>query len=231
MLAPLSRLLLVCCSTCTPPCCSCCCSTFCCSSVWEAAAATQPAADGRERGRRRWARTVTGESWSAATRGPAAQRLRGAMPRSVHTAGPHRRRRRRRQLCGSSGGAGGPPTLPVPLEDKASVSDITIAPFPRRAPPVKSFVAVPNKSLVQVSNREGGVRSRCDLLSSRVTSIVASTVVCARVAESVVCAHVAGSKYPRLRYVIQRTASIRAALRENLLTCCAGSEARSAAQS
>ena len=84
-------------------------------------------------------------------RGPAAQRLRGAAPRSVHTAGPHRRRRRRRQLCGSSGGAGGPPTLPVPLEDKASVSDITIAPFPRRAPPVKSFVAVPNKSLVQVS--------------------------------------------------------------------------------
>ena len=37
------------------------------------------------------------------------------------------------------------------FEDKASVSDITIAPFPRRAPPVKSFVAVPNKSLVQVS--------------------------------------------------------------------------------
>ena len=30
------------------------------------------------------------------------------------------------------------------------MSDITIAPFPRRAPPVKSFVAVPNKSLVQV---------------------------------------------------------------------------------
>ena len=41
------------------------------------------------------------------------------------------------------------------IEDKASVSDITIAPFPRRAPPVKSFVAVPNKSLVQVVSSEG----------------------------------------------------------------------------
>ena len=49
----------------------------------------------------------------------------------------------------------------VPLPGRAHththyyyVSDITIAPFPRRAPPVKSFVAVPNKSLVQVSKPE-----------------------------------------------------------------------------
>ena len=29
--------------------------------------------------------------------------------------------------------------------------DVTIAPFPRRAPPAKSFVSVLNKSLVQVT--------------------------------------------------------------------------------
>ena len=40
---------------------------------------------------------------------------------------------------------------PSLFEDKASVSDITIiTPVPRRTPPVKSFVSVRNKSLIQV---------------------------------------------------------------------------------
>ena len=63
---------------------------------------------------------------------------------------------------GSSAAAVGeraaPPTCRSLFEDKASVSDITIAPFPRRAPPVKSFVAVPNKSLVQVVPFEAATR-------------------------------------------------------------------------
>ena len=79
--------------------------------------------------------------------GPAAQRLSPARcTRPVPTGGADGE--------GSSAAAVGERAAPPPcrslFEDKASVSDITIAPFPRRAPPVKSFVAVPNKSLVQV---------------------------------------------------------------------------------
>ena len=81
-------------------------------------------------------------------------------------------------LCPMPGGAGARPgspvghwsfltpglsTLPAQFDPKTldlagsqagapivGMKDV-LAPFPRRAPPVKSFVAVPNKSLVQVS--------------------------------------------------------------------------------
>ena len=55
---------------------------------------------------------------------------------------------------GSSAAAVGERAAPPPcrslFEDKASESDITIAPAPPRTPPVKSFVSVQNKSLIQV---------------------------------------------------------------------------------
>ena len=64
-----------------------------------------------------------------------------------------------------------PPPCRSLFEDKASVSDITIAPFPRRAPPVKSFVAVPNKSLLQVKYKsnlgKGGIINNNNVHASR----------------------------------------------------------------
>ena len=63
-------------------------------------------------------------------------------------------RRGGRKHIGSSaaavGGVGSPPHPAGPSLRTKLVSDVTIAPFPRRAPPVKSFVSVLNKSLVQV---------------------------------------------------------------------------------
>ena len=63
----------------------------------------------------------------------------------------------------SSGGRGGvgssaavvgaPPHPAGPSLRTKQVCDITIAPFPRRTPPAKSFVSVLNKSLIQVSSR------------------------------------------------------------------------------
>ena len=87
--------------------------------------------------------SLRGRSGGPAEQQPSPARRRQPAPAACSSIGDG-------QLCGSCGGVGSSPTLPVPLEDKASVSDITIAPFPRRTPPVKSFVSVRNKSLLQV---------------------------------------------------------------------------------